>query len=303
MRNIKDYLAEIESRAMKAGYKIEKDIVLPGGLKAHLVLLKKQFVWQALSRATEVVVVVEREKADISDVHSVEDAGRAYFRKTVRSFLPVGLYHALNIIPCIVAKTVSKDAIKYVSSSPRNHWAAGELPVLYDLGTGEVYYFRGYHYYNFAFIQEMQKSAETVLVGDSPEAEVQVGNFDAEKYDKRTFNNSEYWNMAPVIIGVLVGFGIAYWHGHMSLFIGGILGGTALLSVLVFRSLSKIRKKHIGCAIQTGAMVCLVLYFGDLAVTSKGGFLISCLKLIGIVYSALFVFFHIVSYYHRRRLR
>ncbi len=308
MRDIKAYLNEIKSRSAPSGYKAVNDVTLPGGQVARLVLMRRRFMWRDLSRITELIVVAEYDKADIADIQALADAAIAYFRKTVRFVLPPGLHHFVSVIPCVAAKTFTPEAGKYASSPPRRHWIVGELPVLYDLGTGEAHYFRGYRYYTFYYMRGMQEAAKEILEGDSPESEVDTVDFDATAYDKRKLINPEYRPALIVVAGAAIGLGVMYWYGHRSLSLppmlitGAGLLAFGLMGVFIVRAVNRIRKKHVGYAVQAGAVVCLVLYFGSCAVEYGGQFLVSLLWLLAIMYGVLFVLLHIGEWFRRRKI-
>ena len=78
----------------------------------------------------------------LSDIKSYSEHCLMQARKDRRG-LPIGLQNGIMCFCVLASENISPDAIAFATSRPKKHWAAFEVPVLFDLCGGELFFFDG----------------------------------------------------------------------------------------------------------------------------------------------------------------
>lgn len=92
------------------------------------------------------------------------EACMAWARKNYEG-LPRGMQSGLAVYPVMLQHPLQPDALAYVKQIPDKHWAAFELPVLFDPMTGQLEYLDKTPVWGFAMWRGIKASARMVLTG------------------------------------------------------------------------------------------------------------------------------------------
>lgn len=79
--------------------------------------------------------------------------------------LPRGMQSGLAVYPVMLQHPLQPDALAYVKQIPDKHWAAFELPVLFDPMTGQLEYLDKTPVWGFAMWRGIKATARMALVG------------------------------------------------------------------------------------------------------------------------------------------
>lgn len=92
------------------------------------------------------------------------EACMAWARKNYEG-LPRGMQSGLAVYPVMLQHPLQPDALAYVKQIPEKHWAAFELPVLFDPMTGQLEHLDKTPVWGFAMWRGIKATARMVLVG------------------------------------------------------------------------------------------------------------------------------------------
>lgn len=92
------------------------------------------------------------------------EACMAWARKNYEG-LPRGMQSGLAVYPVMLQHPLQTDALAYVKQIPDKHWAAFELPVLFDPMTGQLEHLDKTPVWGFAMWRGIKATARMVLVG------------------------------------------------------------------------------------------------------------------------------------------
>ena len=92
------------------------------------------------------------------------EACMAWARKNYE-VLPRGIQSGLAVYPVMLQHPLQPDALAYVKQIPDKHWAAFELPVLFDPMTGQLEHLDKTPVWGFAMWRGIKASARMALVG------------------------------------------------------------------------------------------------------------------------------------------
>ncbi|WP_346674668.1 zinc ribbon domain-containing protein [Enorma phocaeensis] len=92
------------------------------------------------------------------------EACMAWARKNYEG-LPRGMQSGLAVYPVMLQHPLQPDALAYVKQIPDKHWAAFELPVLFDPMTGQLEHLDKTPVWGFAMWRGIKASARMVLTG------------------------------------------------------------------------------------------------------------------------------------------
>jgi len=157
------------------------------------------------SIVTDQVVVQNVDNATIDDIQKLGKASFKSARKLSKLPVPVGFQRAYIVASCVLTSRPSPDLVKYVCSPPRKHFGWLELPVVYDLGTGEIHYFKGTLAWGSFGWSLARKLISDTLAGEATESEIRLGNFDEQKYDNRRIKDPIWYVLAIVFGGMALG--------------------------------------------------------------------------------------------------
>jgi GNAT superfamily N-acetyltransferase len=140
--SVPEPLASIENRLQRRKMRVLRQVPLPDGPVADLVGSRTYFSWKGLVFISQHVVLRCLESATKADAEELFDAGFRYAQEVNRLPLARGMQFGYMVIPCLVVSHAEEALIAYAESRPRKHWALFEFPVVVDLGTGAVHYYR-----------------------------------------------------------------------------------------------------------------------------------------------------------------
>lgn len=92
------------------------------------------------------------------------EACMAWARKNYEG-LPRGMQSGLAVYPVMLQHPLQPDALAYVKQIPDKHWAAFELPVLFDPITGQLEHLDKTPVWGFAMWRGIKATARMLLVG------------------------------------------------------------------------------------------------------------------------------------------
>lgn len=106
------------------------------------VLYNDIFKWEWLATKLKMFSFISY-KSSVSeeDIKDYADVCYEYARKNYKG-LPRGLQNVFTSFAVVASNNISKEAIEYVQKSPTKHFAAFEMPILYDLSTDTLYFYR-----------------------------------------------------------------------------------------------------------------------------------------------------------------
>ena len=138
-----DYLSGVRQRLAADGFRCSDAVTY----KSHTFrFVAKRTRFQLDWGGFATIFFVFAEFASVDEATIKEFARRAfdYARKSSGvPLLPRGLYGNLTCLPVAVVDRVdSCTAGAVCSDTPPKHWGAAEMPVVYDLSTTELHYFR-----------------------------------------------------------------------------------------------------------------------------------------------------------------
>jgi len=160
-------LDSIERRLRERRYKVSRDIQLPGGALVDITASRTYFSWKGLVILSQHVIIKRIDNATVADMKELFDAGFRFGKKVNRVPLLRGLQFGYMILPVIVSREPKSELIEYVSASPRKHWSLFEFPVVIDLSTGNVSYFRKTAAWGAFFFSDMRSVVSKYIEGKS----------------------------------------------------------------------------------------------------------------------------------------
>lgn len=157
----KKYLEKIKKNLVNDDLKINLSKI--NGIDV-LTGFKKKFKW--LWFATQLKIFVYAGYSNKISKSVITSFSKSAIEKSIKEQkgLPRGFQSGLVSFTLLYSSNIDKDAIEWIQQPPPKHFAAFEIPVLYDLKKDKLYYYSktpiwGLMYYGF-FRKFIQKSFE-----------------------------------------------------------------------------------------------------------------------------------------------
>jgi hypothetical protein len=168
MATTADIINGIERRLSEGGYKVARDVALPGGPVAAVTASRTYFSWKGLVVLSQHIVVRQLDNAKSQDVQQLFEAGFRFGKQANRVPLLRGLQFGYMIIPIIVGADPDSAVVQYVSASPRKHWALFEYPVVVDSRDCRAFHFQGKALWGAFFFSDMRQVVERYITSSLP---------------------------------------------------------------------------------------------------------------------------------------
>lgn len=142
--------AKNTKQKLSARFKIrEEDDLLIGS--------RTYFSFKGLVILSQHFFIKHQEKVTVTDLKDLFETGFKKAKKINRIPLLRGMQFGYMIIPVIVSKNIPQEVIDYVNSKPRTHFSLFEFPVVYDLATGKVHFYRQTHFWGAFFYSDLRE--------------------------------------------------------------------------------------------------------------------------------------------------
>lgn len=82
------------------------------------------------------------DKIDLEDIISYTSECTNYAVKNYKG-LPRGIQNGVTSFNVLVSANVTEAAKKFATSRPKKHFSLFEMPIIYDLASREIYYYKG----------------------------------------------------------------------------------------------------------------------------------------------------------------
>lgn len=156
-------LDQIENALSCGPFKVSRDVELPDGKPADITASRTYFSWKGFVLLSQHIVVRHINHAVPEDLSVLFDAGFSYGKKVNKIPLLRGLQFGYMIIPVIVGESPDESLIEVVSESPPKHWALFEYPVVVNLSTNDVSFFRGSAIWGKFFFSDLRIVVEKYI--------------------------------------------------------------------------------------------------------------------------------------------
>ena len=128
-------------RLSQDGFAISYNVEL-AGQKYQAVAHRSRFELTKFGNSETFFVFGELERPDVGAVRGFSSQAFHYAKLAKTFSLPCGLFEAIACFAVCSAKTLDEGTAENVrSTAPTKHWAAFEIPVLYDSGNDKLLYF------------------------------------------------------------------------------------------------------------------------------------------------------------------
>jgi len=153
------YLAKIRARLESAGYAwLDAGASFAGAARLKRFQLTKFGMWETFFVFRE----FDRLDPDTLQRFTHEAKVWAFDNRTVG--LPRGLFAGLSVFGVALARSLDGRIARSVrESKPRKHWAAIEMPAVYDAGADRLVYFEGTPAWGAAYYSGLRKQLSDLL--------------------------------------------------------------------------------------------------------------------------------------------
>jgi hypothetical protein len=163
MGKLDTFVAAADKHLQEYGCSTGRSVALASGRKADVAGSRTYFSWKGFVIQSQHLLVQSVEKATVDDVKRLFDDGFAYGKKVNWVPLLRGMQFGYMVIQCVATYEAQPELIRYVEQQPPKHWALFELPVVADLATSQLHYYRTTGVWGAAFFSDMRKMVETCL--------------------------------------------------------------------------------------------------------------------------------------------
>jgi hypothetical protein len=134
--NNQEYLQAVKSR-------FGKKVTFRQDTHNMLITYEEIFKWSWMATKLKITSFVKYlPSTQLSDIVSFSEI---CLKQAIREKkgLPIGLQNGVVSYNVIASDEISSDAITFATSCPNMHFAAFEIPVLFDLTRKEIHYYKG----------------------------------------------------------------------------------------------------------------------------------------------------------------
>jgi hypothetical protein len=153
-------------RLAEGGYKVAREVALPGGPVARLTASRTFFSWKGLVLFSQHIVVRTLDNARTQDIQELFDAGFRFGKHINKIPLLRGMQFGYMVIPVIVGADPDNGLLHYVSSTPRKHWSLFEYPVVVDSRSNNMFCFSGTAAWGAFFYSDLRRVVETYIASN-----------------------------------------------------------------------------------------------------------------------------------------
>ena len=151
-----DRLANIEQRLSDSGYRVSRDVELPGNGTAQIVVSRVYLSWKGLVIQSQHIIVRTIASPTIADMQHLFESGFRIGKKRNNVPLIRGLQLGYMIVPVVIANVVSDEVRQHVSQRPPKRWCLIEFPVVCDAKSNEALYFKGTPLWGAFFFSDLR---------------------------------------------------------------------------------------------------------------------------------------------------
>jgi hypothetical protein len=162
-KEVTDYLSIVKQRLQADGFKITENVTYKN---QTFICVAKRTRWQLEHGGFAEFFFVFAEFPHINKESLQEFSARAFnYSKKFRSIpLPRGLFEGVNCFPVAIVYNVDQVVSETVCSEvPPKHWAAFEMPVIYDLKYKRLYYLEKTPYWGSLYWDHFREMIVTML--------------------------------------------------------------------------------------------------------------------------------------------
>lgn len=155
------YFETVHEKLRQDGFELFDDKICGLGV---VIATKKEFRLSWFATQMNIFAIMSAVKNVSKDV--IEDFSKCSIEYAIKhkGGLPRGLHTGVCSFALLVSSNIEEDAKQWVQKRPKRHFAAAEIPVLYDLKSNELFYYKktpiwGAIYYGFfrTFIEKYFK--------------------------------------------------------------------------------------------------------------------------------------------------
>jgi len=132
----------LSERLSQAHYRIRTGGQL-NAAPVQFVASKTKLIPVGLGILSTHIVVSEKDKASVSDEQDLFRKGFKLAKKINRTPLLRGMQFGYAILPLILGKDPDSELLSYASSHMKPRWALVEFPIVVDLTSNQVAFYRG----------------------------------------------------------------------------------------------------------------------------------------------------------------
>jgi hypothetical protein len=160
------WLNTVRSRLAAAGFVILDDVAFEGRT-FPVVARRTRFELTKFGFSENFFIFAEFDRLTTETLRAFSaDAFRCALKRGVIP-LPRGLFESVWCYSIAVAKAVSEPTLESVQSdTPPKHWASAEIPVVYDLAQGRLFYFEKTPFWGAAYYAGFRKQIQRLLGED-----------------------------------------------------------------------------------------------------------------------------------------
>lgn len=154
------YFNKIYSKLKQEGFELQKDKI---NLFDVIVATKKQFKLSWVATQMNFFVIMGLSNKITKE--TIEEFSRNCMDYAIKNNkgLPRGLQAGVVSFALLVSSDVDEDAKKFAQARPKKHFAAFEMPVIFDLKENKLYYYDKTPIWGFIYYKAFRNFIETDL--------------------------------------------------------------------------------------------------------------------------------------------
>jgi len=160
-----DYLSRIKDRLEAEGFLIKDDIIYK---HQHFDYVAKRTRLESdkMSFITNAYLFTRFASLDVRSLREFSKVSFKYSERHLGILWPRSLFYGIGCFPVVIVNSIDSNTADYVRNHVRKHWAAWEMPVIYNLASRELYYFELTPSYGGLYWEQMRMTIYYML---SPE--------------------------------------------------------------------------------------------------------------------------------------
>lgn len=160
--DIHSYFNEVTVKFKQDGFTLYKDDI--GSLECT-VATKKQFKWSWLAVQMNFFAIMGFCESITEEI--IENFSKNCLEYAIKNNkgLPRGLQSGVVSFPLLVSSDVDENSKEFAQTRPKKHFAAMEMPVIFDLKENELYYYDKTPIWGGLYAQTFRNFIETYFRG------------------------------------------------------------------------------------------------------------------------------------------
>ncbi|MBV9216195.1 MAG: hypothetical protein JO053_08470 [Acidobacteria bacterium] len=163
MMNTGPWLQAASQKLIANGYKpMEPKLYQPVGIK--FAVQRTGFELSKFGMVDRTFTFAEIEKLDIAGLQNYSAFSFNFANSNKSNPLPNGFFMCTFCFPVVITENLDPQVASYVAqNTPPKHWAAQEMPVVYDIANNNLVYFQSTPLWGAAYFSGMRSEIERCL--------------------------------------------------------------------------------------------------------------------------------------------